>query len=150
MSLELQAIPRMNALLLLLCLLSHPTKQSIHAASLPPKRHKLNTSEALHNCQTAPHLGLFTPHLLESHQPTKNVPKGTCHCQVTTYNGVLQQFFTGQFPDHQSDSIIYKVGFDGFSWAVRWYGKSVADMPNAKELATDILQKAMVCYDPTS
>ena len=36
--------------------------------------------------------------------------------------------------------------FDGFSWAVQQYGKSVVDMPNAKELATDILQKAMAIH----
>ena len=38
------------------------------------------------------------------------------------------------------------MGFDGFSWAVWQYGKSVADMPNAKELTTDVLQKAMAIH----
>ena len=146
---ELQAIPRTDVLLLLLPIIADPTNQSIYTASLSPKRHKLNTSEALHNCQIAPHPRLFNPHLHESHQPTKNVPKDTRHHQVTTYDevaGDLQQFFTGQFPDHQSDSIIYKMEFDGFSWAVWQYGKSGADMPNTKELATNVLQKAMALH----
>ena len=50
----------------------------------------------------------------------------------------LQQFFSGQFPDHHLDSITYKMEFDGFSWAVQQYGKSVMDMPNAKEPVTDV------------
>ena len=119
---------------------------TIHNTSPPLKKHKLNTSEALHNRQIAPRPQLFTPHLLESCRPTKKAPKGSHHHSLTTYDEAaknLQQFFSGQFPDHQSDSIIYKMEFDGFSWAVWQHGKSVADIPNANELATDVLQKAM-------
>ena len=134
------------ALVAVVPIIRYPTNHTIHNTSPPLKRRKLNTSEASHNRQIAPRPQLFTPHLLESRRPTEKASKGSHHRSLTTYDEAaenLQQFFSGQFPDHQSDSIIYKMEFDGFSWAVRRHGKSVADIPNANEPATDVLQKAM-------
>ena len=135
------------ALVAVVPIIIYPTNHATRNISPPAKRRKLNTSKISDNHQVAPRTPwLFTPHLLQSRLLTENVPEGSHHCRVTTYEEAaedLQQFFSGQFPDRHSDSITYKMEFDGFSWAVRRYGKSVTDMPNAKEPATDVLQKAM-------
>ena len=137
------------ALVTVVPIITYPTKHTTHTTSPPLKRHKLNTSQASHNCQVTPlTLWLFTSHLIESRQPTKIAPKGSHHHFVTIYNAAedFQQFFSGQFPDHQSGSITYKMELNEFSWAVQWYRKSVADMTSAKEPTADILQKAMPIY----